>query len=86
MHVQPSCCDCPDHKVINGHNYTLQKWAAQKGYPASCIYTPAQAASIVIGGISILFWIGVSAPQLIKNFKTKSAEAVSVLFLLQWAL
>lgn len=46
----------------------------------------AQAVSGITGSISIACWIIVFAPQIFQNFQRKSAEGLSLLFVILWLL
>ncbi|PGH00252.1 hypothetical protein AJ79_08266 [Helicocarpus griseus UAMH5409] len=48
--------------------------------------TPREAASGVLGSISLACWIFLLVPQLIENYKQSSADAVSLAFLSVWFL
>lgn len=55
---------------------------------AAIIKTPPvnEAVSGVFGSISLTAWICLLLPQLITNYKTKSAEGLSMAFLIVWLL
>ncbi|EAW08048.1 PQ-loop repeat-containing protein [Aspergillus clavatus NRRL 1] len=59
---------------------------AQDGIPAgnSVPLTPREAASGLLGSISLTCWIFLLVPQLIENYCNGNAEAISLLFLLVW--
>ena len=46
--------------------------------------TTEEALSGIFGSISLTAWICLLIPQLITNYKTKSAEGLSMLFLAVW--
>ncbi|KAJ9195273.1 hypothetical protein DTO166G4_4789 [Paecilomyces variotii] len=46
--------------------------------------TPREAASGILGSISLTCWIFLLVPQLIENYRNGSAEAVSLAFLFVW--
>eukprot|EP00755_Sulcionema_specki_P032050 Sspe_Gene.19562::Locus_7139_Transcript_1_1_Confidence_1.000_Length_1636::g.19562::m.19562 len=71
---------CPEYR----DGYHLHEWAASSPYPLTCVYSPRQVASVFFGSISILFWMMVTIPQIIVNYRLKRAESLSVFFLLQW--
>ncbi|QPG73466.1 hypothetical protein FOA43_000777 [Brettanomyces nanus] len=54
--------------------------------PPSPIVIDAQAVSGITGSISIACWIIVFAPQIYQNFVRKSAEGVSLMFVILWLL
>eukprot|EP00301_Raphidiophrys_heterophryoidea_P026695 c9278_g1_i1.p1 GENE.c9278_g1_i1~~c9278_g1_i1.p1 ORF type:complete len:352 (+),score=49.94 c9278_g1_i1:239-1294(+) len=53
-------------------------------YFQTCVFTNIEMASFLVGMSSLGFWICCQAPQFIKNYKSKSAEALSRWFLLEW--
>eukprot|EP00124_Ichthyophonus_hoferi_P004653 Ihof_evm1s540 gene=Ihof_evmTU1s540 len=55
-------------------------------YFGECIHTSKDVASFIIGLSSIGFWLGAQTPQLIKNFRNGSADAISIVFLSYWLL
>ncbi|KAL2367453.1 vacuolar membrane PQ loop repeat protein [Blastomyces gilchristii SLH14081] len=57
---------------------------AMSGQVDSVPLTPREAASGVLGSISLACWIFLLVPQLIENYKQGSADAVSVAFILVW--
>ncbi|EAU36208.1 conserved hypothetical protein [Aspergillus terreus NIH2624] len=46
--------------------------------------TPREAASGLLGSISMTCWIFLLVPQLIENYRNGNAEAISLLFLFVW--
>ncbi|KKK15814.1 hypothetical protein P175DRAFT_0505299 [Aspergillus ochraceoroseus IBT 24754] len=46
--------------------------------------TPREAASGLLGSISLTCWIFLLLPQLIENYRNGNAEAISMLFLFVW--
>ncbi|KAL4959307.1 PQ-loop repeat-containing protein [Aspergillus stella-maris] len=46
--------------------------------------TPREAASGLLGSISLTCWIFLLIPQLIENYRNGNAEAISLLFLFVW--
>ena len=48
------------------------------------VVTIEEALSGIFGSISLTAWICLLIPQLITNYKTKSAEGLSMLFLAVW--
>ncbi|KAL4868825.1 hypothetical protein BDV12DRAFT_196983 [Aspergillus spectabilis] len=48
--------------------------------------TPQEAASGLLGSISLTCWIFLLVPQLIENYRNGNAEAISLLFLFVWFL
>ncbi|RHZ55212.1 PQ-loop repeat-containing protein [Aspergillus thermomutatus] len=59
---------------------------AQENIPAgnSVPLTPREAASGLLGSISLTCWIFLLVPQLIENYCNGNAEAISLLFLFVW--
>ncbi|RHZ53672.1 hypothetical protein CDV55_100911 [Aspergillus turcosus] len=59
---------------------------AQGDIPAgnSVPITPREAASGLLGSISLTCWIFLLVPQLIENYRNGNAEAISLLFLFVW--
>jgi hypothetical protein len=50
----------------------------------NCVYTTSEIVSFWSGWFSIGMWVAVNWPQLFMNWRTRSAEGLSPLFLLQW--
>ncbi|PWY76241.1 PQ-loop-domain-containing protein [Aspergillus heteromorphus CBS 117.55] len=48
------------------------------------VLTPREAASGLLGSISLTCWIFLLVPQLIENYRNGNAEAISLLFLFVW--
>jgi hypothetical protein len=46
----------------------------------------AMTASITLGVISVIVWMIAEIPQLITNYREKSAHGLSVTFLLTWII
>ncbi|OAX77178.1 hypothetical protein ACJ72_08526 [Emergomyces africanus] len=57
---------------------------AMSGPPDSITLTPREAASGVLGSVSLACWIFLLVPQLIENYKYGSADAVSLTFIFVW--
>lgn len=51
-----------------------------------CAYNPTEYAGFIAGIISILIWIITQFPQIVINYKTKSANGLSIYFLILWAI
>lgn len=49
-----------------------------------CAYTPRDIAGVIFGLTNILFWLFAQAPQLVENYRNKTAESLSWLFLFIW--
>eukprot|EP00762_Andalucia_godoyi_P000439 ANDGO_03106.mRNA.1 Lysosomal amino acid transporter 1 len=64
--------------------YSSLDWASE--YFGECVYTPAQRASLFLGFLSIVCWIFAQLPQVYQNYKSKRADGISGLFLLQWLI
>ncbi|GMM38811.1 cationic amino acid transporter [Saccharomycopsis crataegensis] len=54
--------------------------------PPSPVVLNAQAVSGILGSISIACWIIVFAPQIYENFCRKSADGLSLLFVVLWLI
>ncbi|GBB86543.1 hypothetical protein RclHR1_12970006 [Rhizophagus clarus] len=52
----------------------------------SCIYDNQEAASVILGYLTIACWLNAQLPQLITNYKNKSVEGLSLPFLVNWLL
>ncbi|KAF3174994.1 hypothetical protein TWF225_009091 [Orbilia oligospora] len=50
----------------------------------TCIPTPATFLSTLCGTLSITSWLFAQLPQIIKNYRLKSSESLSFLFILIW--
>lgn len=48
--------------------------------------TPREAASGLLGSVSMTCWIFLLVPQLIENYRNGNSEAISLLFVLVWFL
>lgn len=46
--------------------------------------TPSEAASGLLGSVSMTCWVFLLVPQLIENYRNGNAEAISFLFVLVW--
>lgn len=58
----------------------LSQMAAQDTIPL----TPREAASGLLGSVSMTCWIFLLVPQLIENYRNGNAEAISLLFVFVW--
>eukprot|EP00940_MAST-03C_sp_MAST-3C-sp2_P000427 g427.t1 len=72
-------CLCVPEEV---DGYEWNRWVGQNLH--ECIYTPQDWAAFVIGWMSLGFWFCCQLPQYYKNYQTKSADALSIVFLLEW--
>ncbi|CAE7398039.1 laat-1, partial [Symbiodinium sp. KB8] len=72
-------CVC-DAEYRNHHHYV--GWIYT--YFSDCVYEAQDTAAFYIGMTSLFFWILCQAPQFYKNWRAGTAEALSVLFLLEW--
>lgn len=70
-----SPCSCEEGNVIWVQKYFLD-----------CVYGNWELVAFLVGMSSILLWMAAQAPQLVENYRNKSAEALSVWFLLQWLM
>ncbi|KAL8665873.1 MAG: hypothetical protein Q9168_007609, partial [Polycauliona sp. 1 TL-2023] len=52
----------------------------------TCIPTPLALLSISLGILSLISWLFAQLPQVIKNYKLKSASGLSIYFLAEWLL
>ncbi|KAI4271002.1 MAG: hypothetical protein L6R38_006962 [Xanthoria sp. 2 TBL-2021] len=52
----------------------------------SCIPTPLALLSSALGILSIISWLFAQLPQVVKNYKLKSASGLSIYFLAEWLL
>lgn len=72
-------CVC-DPVSVDG--YEWNRWVGRHLH--ECLYTPQDWAAFIIGWTSPLFWFCCQLPQFYKNWKNKSATALSIVFLLEW--
>ncbi|KAI8639794.1 PQ loop repeat-domain-containing protein [Parasitella parasitica] len=70
--------DCPIHE--NASPY-IQWIYSMFG---SCVYGYADALSIFLGYASIFCWLNAQVPQMIENYKLKSADGLSLYLLYFW--
>ncbi|KAG2175677.1 hypothetical protein INT43_001324 [Umbelopsis isabellina] len=49
-----------------------------------CVYGWQESASLLLGYLSILCWLNAQMPQVIENYKLRSAESLSFSFLSVW--
>ena len=70
-----SPCSCEEGNVVWVQKYFLD-----------CVYGSWELVAFLVGMSSIVLWMAAQAPQLLKNYRNKSAEALSVWFLLQWLM
>ena len=69
----------------NSINTSSHLIAAPKMYPPSrALDLDVEAISGILGSISIACWVVVFTPQIVENFRRKSAEAVSIWFIVIW--
>lgn len=52
----------------------------------TCVPTPLALVSTTLGILSIVSWLFAQLPQIIKNYKLKSASGLSIYFLAEWLL
>ncbi|WIA31852.1 hypothetical protein OEZ86_002717 [Tetradesmus obliquus] len=55
-------------------------------YFADCVYNLRDYIGFCLGITAILFWLVAQVPQYVRNYKTKSADALSPWFLASWLL
>lgn len=72
-HDPPLHCD-PTHPALHHLSATL----------GVCIPTPLALLSTVFGTLSILSWLCAQLPQLIKNYRLRTASGLSIWFLAEW--
>lgn len=58
------------------------EWANE--YLGECVVDQKQMAGLILGLMSIGFWLVAQAPQLIMNYKTSNAQSLSLIFLADW--
>ncbi|CAJ0915937.1 5164_t:CDS:2 [Entrophospora sp. SA101] len=71
----PEVCD---PITQNGSHYI--KWIHMLF--GSCVYGNREAASLLLGFLSIACWLNAQSPQVITNYKNKSTDGVSIQFLM----
>jgi len=71
----PEICD-----PITQHGSHYIKWIHMLF--GSCVYGNREAASLLLGFLSIACWLNAQSPQLIKNYKNKSTDGLSIQFLM----
>ncbi|PWY76424.1 vacuolar membrane PQ loop repeat protein [Aspergillus sclerotioniger CBS 115572] len=59
-------------------------WSAASSNADTVPLTTREAASGLLGSISLTCWIFLLVPQLIENYRNGNAEAISLLFLFVW--
>ncbi|KAL8933824.1 MAG: hypothetical protein Q9216_006199 [Gyalolechia sp. 2 TL-2023] len=52
----------------------------------TCVPTPLALVSTTLGILSIISWLFAQLPQILKNYKLKSASGLSIYFLAEWLL
>jgi uncharacterized protein with PQ loop repeat len=72
-------CHC-DPSEVDGHAYV--QWIGT--YFGDCVYSSVDVAGWALGMISVGIWIVALLPQIFQNFKSKSVEGMSLMFLLSW--
>ncbi|KAI4300978.1 hypothetical protein L6164_034301 [Bauhinia variegata] len=65
-------------------NQHCSKWAEE--YMSYCLCSVKDGTSFALGVISVISWGVAEIPQLITNYKEKSAEGLSLTFLMTWLL
>lgn len=65
------------------HQHCFQ-WARR--YLGLCLCSSSHQLSVGLGLISVVSWCVAEIPQIITNYKKKSAEGLSILFLLTWII
>mmetsp|Transcript_16244 Transcript_16244/g.41508 ORF Transcript_16244/g.41508 Transcript_16244/m.41508 type:complete len:99 (-) Transcript_16244:890-1186(-) len=69
-------CTCSSE----GFNPIIQK------YFCDCVYDWQEFAGFACGLASILVWLVAQLPQLVENYRNKTAEALSAWFLVDWLM
>lgn len=65
---------------LPGANSFIQHWFGD------CIYNVRDLVGFLLGMASILSWMVAQVPQLMANYRNKSADALSAFFLAEWLL
>ncbi|XP_027173442.1 lysosomal amino acid transporter 1-like [Coffea eugenioides] len=60
------------------------EWAAK--YMEYCLCSTKDWVSFILGLISLMSWAVAEIPQIITNYKQKSAEGLSLAFLITWVV
>ncbi|KAI3444218.1 hypothetical protein Pfo_000883 [Paulownia fortunei] len=58
------------------------QWARR--YMGYCLCSTRDGISLALGLVSVMSWVVAEIPQIITNYKKKSAEGLSIVFLLTW--
>eukprot|EP00158_Paraphelidium_tribonemae_P009092 Partr_v1_DN28768_c1_g1_i1_m61801 putative PQ loop repeat len=72
---------CPP---FNADGNAVYDWI--KMYFGECVYTQREIAALFCGFLSIGCWLCAQMPQVIKNFRARTAESLSGIFLTVWLL
>ncbi|KAM7522536.1 hypothetical protein LguiA_012438 [Lonicera macranthoides] len=60
-------------------------WQWARKYLKYCLCSTKDGVSLTLGLVSVLSWGVAEIPQIITNYKDKSAEGLSIAFLMTWA-
>lgn len=80
-------------EAMEGYNNTVamcpvdqhcSQWA--ENYMSYCLCSTKDVISLTLGVISVLSWGVAEIPQLITNYKEKSVEGLSLMFIMTWIL
>ncbi|CAM6028466.1 unnamed protein product [Sphagnum balticum] len=76
------------HNCNMCHSLPMEKgclvWVER--YLRDCVCSPRDTVSLVLGLLSVVSWGVAEVPQIITNFREKSTEGVSLLFLMTWVI
>jgi uncharacterized protein with PQ loop repeat len=70
-------CECPDVGLLRADPFIVE-------FFKECVYTYGDKWSFTLGVFSVAVFSFCMLPQVVKNFKSKSTEALSVALLVQW--
>ncbi|XP_077248935.1 PQ-loop repeat family protein / transmembrane family protein isoform X2 [Tasmannia lanceolata] len=68
--------------LVCPRNQHCSKWA--QIYMKYCLCSVKDGISLTLGLVSVISWGVAEVPQIITNYKTKSAEGLSIAFLMTW--
>ncbi|XP_057437851.1 seven transmembrane protein 1 [Lotus japonicus] len=66
--------------VFDFESSTLSLWTKMH------LSSVRETASLTLGAVSVFVWVVAEIPQIITNYRTKSAEGLSVIFLITWII
>jgi len=76
--VRMCVCDPPEQEGYRYNQFV--------GYLGACVYTPRDQVAFWLGMTNIFLWLFAQAPQIYANYKRRTVEALSCLFLFSWLL